>query len=404
MRIIYVATSFPEPSRGDTIYTDLAEALRESGHFVTVIVAEQRRNLRKTKLVDERNLKVLRVSVGDFYDVGLVKKGISTLLMPFQLRHAISCFLPDERFDLVLSESPPITNQSLVRWLKKRYDARSFLMLKDIFPQNAVDIGIIKRNSIIYRFFKGQEQGLYKSVDVIGCMSKANMEYLAKHNPNTDKNKIIYFPNTKRVVPTNHLDTDEIRRKYQLPVDKRIFLLGGNMGKPQYVELMCNALKELKDEESVYFLFIGRGTERYKITSTITEHNIRNARIMDHLPRKDFDEIVKSIDVGLITLDPRFTIPNYPSRILSYMEASIPVLAATDNMTDLKALIDDSNCGYWVWSGDVNGFISKIKEVTKDKDLIVKGQMGFKYLKEHFDVALSVKILEKYAQGGEIHV
>ncbi len=80
---------------------------------------------------------------------------------------------------------------------------------------------------------------------------------------------------------------------------------------------------------------------------------------MDNLPRNEYEQILKECNVGLIILDPRYSIPNYPSRILSYMEYKKPILAATDRITDIKELILEACCGEWVWSGDTEEFIKR---------------------------------------------
>ena len=118
---------------------------------------------------------------------------------------------------------------------------------------------------------------------------------------------------------------------------------------------------------------------------------------MDNLPRDEYEEMVKQCDVGLVLLDNRFTIPNYPSRILSYMEFSMPVLAATDTNTDFKDLINESGCGLWCCSDNVNEFCKNAILLSKDVKLRKKmGIKGREYLEENFDVSKSIELIEKY--------
>jgi glycosyltransferase involved in cell wall biosynthesis len=396
MRVLYIATSFPEPNKGATIYTDLAEALHEAGHEITVAVSEQARNLSQTQMKKERGFDVLRVVTGNYYDVGLIEKGITTLRIPTLMKKGISQYLSDRRFDFILYEAPPVTNASLVSWAKKKFQCSSYLMLKDIFPQNAADIGIMKKSSPVFKFFKHKEKKLYESADIIGCMSKANKEYIVNHNPWLNENKIELFPNTKKITDGTDLVKQEMRHNYSIPEDACVFLFGGNMGKPQYVDLLCKAIIDCKDDNNVFFLFVGRGTERYKLEETIKNEEIKNAIVIENLPRDQYEQITKESDVGLIILDPRFTIPNYPSRILSYMEYSKPVIAATDRSTDLKELVESSNCGEWVWSGDKDGFVEVIRRFSKSSSLKDMGSNGRKYLENNFSLKSSVDILEKH--------
>lgn len=396
MRVLYIATSFPEPNKGATIYTDLAEALHEAGHDITVAVSEQARNLSQTQMKKERGFDVLRVVTGNYYDVSLIEKGITTLRIPTLMKKGISQYLSDRKFDFILYEAPPVTNASLVSWAKKQFSCPSYLMLKDIFPQNAVDIGIMKKKSPIFKFFKHKERKLYESADIIGCMSEANKQYIIHHNPCLIESKIELFPNTKKITDDIEPVELEMRQKYSIPEDACVFLFGGNMGKPQYVDLLCRAIIDCKNDKGIYFLFVGRGTERYKLENTINSESITNAKVIENLPRDQYEQITKESDVGLIILDPRFTIPNYPSRILSYMEYAKPVIAATDKSTDLKDLIDKSKCGEWVWSGDKDKFVETIRSMSKSPSLKQIGSNGRTYLEGEFSLKRSVDILEKH--------
>lgn len=396
MKILYIATSFPTPEKGATIYTDLAQAIYLAGHELTVVVSEEKSNSNLTQIVKERGFDVLRISTGKYYDVSMIKKGITTLRIPTIMKNGISKFLSQREYDFILYESPPVTNADLVIWAKRMFNCPSYLMLKDIFPQNAIDLDIIKKGSLVHRYFQSKEKLLYKSADTIGCMSEANQQYLLKHNPSINRGKTEIFPNTKMIKKEFVLDQFPVRLKYGIPSEACVFLFGGNMGKPQYIELLCSAIVECKDEQNIFFVFVGRGTERYRIEDTITSEKISSALILQNLPRDEYEELTKECDVGLLILDPRFSIPNYPSRILTYMEFSKPVLAATDKVTDINELILNSGCGEWVWSGDKEAFVRAIRSMSTNPTLDVMGKKGRDYLERNLSVNRSIEILEKH--------
>ncbi|MGV8155101.1 MAG: glycosyltransferase family 4 protein [Alkaliphilus sp.] len=406
MRVLYIATSFPEPDKGETIYTDLAEALHEKGHEIVVVVPEHTKNKNFTVMKNERGFDVLRIVTGNYYDVGYIEKGITTVKMPFLMWRGIKKYLLDREFDFILFEAPPVTNASLVTWAKKEFNCPAYLMLKDIFPQNAVDLGIMKKNGLLFKYFTTKKKKLYKTANYIGCMSSANMQYVTKYNPWLETGKIEIFPNTKKLTKKIKTDIFPMRKRYGISKESCIFLFGGNMGRPQYIDLLCLAIKEFKENKSIFFLFIGRGTDRYKLENTIKENNIENALVIENLPRSEYEQMLKECDVGLIILDPRFTIPNYPSRILSYMEYAKPVLVATDRVTDIKEMVEDSQCGEWVWSGDCNTFVAKIEGMATSMNLATKGKNGRKYIENNFTVNYSVELLEGHFanEKRELHV
>ncbi|MBV1709386.1 MAG: glycosyltransferase family 4 protein [Erysipelothrix sp.] len=323
------------------------------------------------------------------------------MLMPMLMRRGIKKYLGHFNFDLILFEAPPVTNSSLIKWAKRHFDCKSYLMLKDIFPQNAVDLGIIKTNSFLYRYFLLKERLLFENTDYIGCMSYANKQYILRNSDYLDPDKVEIFPNTKKITRDYNCVSFPMREMLEIPSTSCVFLFGGDMGRPQYVELLCSAIKHFKDNCNVFFLFVGRGTEKHRIAKTIENYKVDNAIILDDLPREKYEQINKECDVGLIVLDPRFTIPNYPSRILSYMEYAKPVLAATDNVTDIRNLIEEVDCGYWVWSGDEQGFLLAIEDILVDKELVQKGIKGRKYIEEKLKVEHCVQILESHFESNK---
>ena len=177
MKILYISTVFPRPECSSTIYTDLAEALAEKGHDVVVVAAEEKKKYQSGGIQEERGCKVLRARIGNMYDVGLIEKGISVISLAFYMKKTIKKELSKETFDLILFEAPPATLVGVVSYAKKMFKAPAYLMMKDIFPQNAIDIGLIKRG-IIYYYFRLKEKQLYKQADMIGCMSEGNRQYI----------------------------------------------------------------------------------------------------------------------------------------------------------------------------------------------------------------------------------
>ena len=295
-------------------------------------------------------------------------------------------------------ETPPITIASVVEWAMKKYDCPSYLMLKDIFPQNGVDIRLFKKNWIIFNYFRKKERDLYAIASRIGCMSAGNKRYLLNNN-NIAEDKVEIFPNTKKISIHKFKNgkDDILRKKYNIPHNVIIFLFGGNMGKPQALDFLVEAIIRLKDEKEIFFLLIGRGSEKARIRGLLEEKKQSNYLMLENLPREEYEKFATEADVGLILLDYHFTIPNYPSKILSYMELSIPVLAATDRVSDLPELIEEAGCGLVCFSNDSEKFIKNIKLLSLNEELRkTMGKRGRIYMEENLDVIKSANILESH--------
>lgn len=396
MKILYLTILFPNNGHRN-LYTDLVDKLIYKGHEITVVVAEESKNIKKTQLKYENNAEVLRVKVGNQYGVGLIEKGYTTLKINPFLKAAIDKYLDSREYDLILYSTPPVTLSSLVKYCRKKFNARTYLMLKDIFPQNAVDLEIFSKKSIFYYYFKMKENNLYKLSDKIGCMSTANMKYIIE-NSNVSNEKVEIFENTTRIQNPILINKDEIRKQNQLPIDKVIFVFGGNLGKPQAIDFLLKGVENLSQYSKAYFLIIGDGVEKNKIMNYIQKEKPGNLMYLPKVEKSKYEKILKSCDVGLINLSYNFTIPNFPSRILNYMHEEIPILASTDVVTDIRELVEtDAKCGLWGASNDIDAFINNVKKLSENVNLRIKyGKNGRIFLQEKFNVEISVEKLEKY--------
>ena len=397
MNVLFISiSSLPHVSEHG-ISLDLIHEFRRQGHNMYIICALEKRDNQETYIAEEDGCKILRVKIGNNKRANIIEKGLTTVLLPKKYIAAIKKYYSDVKFDLVLYPTPPVTQVETVEYIKKRDGAKSYLLLKDIFPQNAVDIGMMSKSGIkgfLYRHFRRTEKRLYKVSDYIGCMSQANVDYVIKHNPEVDPNKIEVCPNSIEVIDksVDEKSRVEIRRKYGIPLDKKIFVYGGNLGKPQDIPFIIECMKASSSIEEAFFVIVGDGSEYGKLEEYVKSANQSNLRLMQRLPKEDYDTLVGACDVGLIFLDHRFTIPNFPSRLLGYMQAKIPVLAVTDPNTDIGKVIVDGGFGWWCESNDSNKFATIVEEI-----LMTIGSYSFideyLFLKSNYSVSSVYKTI-----------
>lgn len=375
------------------IYADLMREFRDEGHHVYIVTAAERRLGQETSLVDSHGVKILNVKTLNVQKTNIVEKGIGTLLIESQFKAAIKKYLGDVKFDLITYSTPPITFTNVVKYLKhENPQAISYLQLKDIFPQNAVDIGMMSKTGLkglLYKFFRKKEKALYKVSDYIGCMSPANVEFVLKHNPEIDASSVEVAPNSVELRDVRLEDEQEkaeryyIRKKYELPTDKPIFIYGGNLGKPQGIDYLVKCLEANKKRTDCYFVVVGTGTEYPRLEEWYHQNNNMNVKVMQGLPKADYDLLVKHCDVGMIFLDHRFTIPNYPSRLLSYLEYKMPVVCATDVNTDIGKIAEENGYGYWCESVNPEDFTSLVDKMLAS-DRKAMGEKGYEFLKNNY--------------------
>ena len=386
MKIIFLTIGKIRNIEDHGIYSDLLRYFRDKGHDVCIVCQNERREGEKTHLETVGNMRILYVRTGNITKTNIIEKGISTLLIGQEYRNAINKYFGDESFDIILYST--ITLASVVRYMKRRDNAFTYLMLKDIFPQNAVDLGMMKKSGLgglLYRYFRRKESQLYSCSDKIGCMSPANARFVLKHNKDISKDKIEICPNTVDEIPLEAMDKDSLRERYDLPKAKIIFTYGGNFGKPQGVEFILQVLDKARRLDTVHFVMCGSGTEFHKIKEYKTSAKAENLTVIEGLPNNEYRSLLRASDVALIFLDYRFTIPNFPSRLLDYMNLGMPVLAATDINTDLGKLIMEQDFGWWCESNDVDKYMDLVRTVIEEALVYAeKGMNGKRYMSEHF--------------------
>lgn len=435
------------------IYTDLLTELQQMGHEIYAVSPFERRKGGKERVIRENDhVSILKVMIGNTQKTNLIEKGISTVTIEPLLIRAIERYFGNVSFDLILYATPPITFERVIRHVKKKNgNAVSYLMLKDIFPQNAVDLGMFSKDSPMYLYFRRKEKRLYEVSDYIGCMSPENCRYLLRHNPEICKERVEVCPNSIKLddgkadkngitkadvekadrnginkadngkadkngntklgvekadkhsgtpadtgldvkMLVSRAERESLRKRlreaYGLPTDRAVFLYGGNLGKPQDIPFLIRCLKENKGKSDRFFLICGSGTEYERLHSyyeSIKADEDCNIKLLKELPKEEYEQLPKICDAGLIFLDHRFTIPNFPSRILSYMEAGIPVLAATDRHTDMKNVILKGQFGDWCESVSASDFTQMLDRFIADPDRRkICGENARKFLERHF--------------------
>lgn len=395
MNILFLSLSRFDDVNDKGIYSDLMREFVRRGNDVYIASPTERRFGKSTYLSASSHCQILKIKTLNIQKTNIVEKGIGTLLLETQFDKAIRKYWGETRFDLVLYSTPPITFNRVIERMKKRCGSKSYLLLKDIFPQNAVDLGMFSERSVFCRFFRKKEQKLYRLSDYIGCMSPANVEYVLAHNAEIDPQKVHVNPNSIEVSSPTIVDKKKVRRKYGLPEDKPIFIYGGNLGKPQGIDFLLQILNHYRDDVRMFFLIVGSGTEYPKVEKWFSEHVPTNARLYSFLPKTEYDQLVSSCDVGMIFLDKRFTIPNYPSRLLSYLENRMPVIIASDRNTDIGSIAEQNGFGLWSESGDLAMYDKNLQILLSQDTITDKGEAGYRFLLENYTVDKSCSMIIK---------
>jgi len=341
MRLLLVADTYP-PSRisGAVQMRDLAEELSRQGHDVLVLVPGQ--DIPGGWCLEvATGPTILRVAAPKTKDVGLVRRTLAEAVLPFALLFGLwrSSMMAPPR-DGIVWYSPTIFLGPLVTVLRWRWRCPSYLVLRDLFPDWAVDAGVLRRG-LIYRAFKAVERFQYRQADVIGVQTPSNVDIVLRDAPKASVVEVLHnwlSRSPARTAKVTHSALSAFERR-------KIFVYAGNMGVAQGLDGFVELADLLNWREDLAFLLIGRGTEQERLNKKVADKGLKNIRVEDQVPQTELSVLLDNCYAGIIALHPAHTTHNIPGKLLTYLHAGLPILARINPGNDLHSLIIEERIG-----------------------------------------------------------
>lgn len=377
---------------GAKMFHELAVELIHQGHQVTVITPQftSHETLYKSS-IDGVNVWYFRS--GPIKDTHMYKRALNETLLSFRAWTAIKRECAHVKFDGVVYYSPSIFWGWLVSKIKKQFNCPSYLVLRDFFPQWAIDYGIIKEKSLVGRYFRFFEELSYRQADKIGVMSDANLVNFSRIYGQRFSIEVLY--NWADLQP--HIFSEgkvSIRKELSLQ-NKIIFFYGGNIGKAQDMSNLMRLAKSMQGYPHAHFLFVGQGDEVEIVKHLAIKWNLSNFNYLPSVSQEEFKDILASIDVGLFSLSAQHKTHNFPGKLLGYMAQSIPILGSVNEGNDLMQVINNNEAGLISINGDDKKLMEDAINLYKNAGLRVKmGEKASSLLADKFSVQhASKKIL-----------
>lgn len=404
MKILLVTDSYPPEIRSAShLMLELAQELHLRGHEVTVITTWPEYNLDQSEtkrefneLETEEGITVIRIKTLPHHNVNYIVRGLAQLLMPLQFLRK----LRQHRIkpDAVVVYSPPLPLAFVGSWLKRK-GVRNLLNVQDLFPQNAIDLGILK-STVQIKFFQALERYAYKTADVVTVHSEGNRQMLLAQQPDiAPRLKILH-----NWVDIDHHQTDSAVGKDGLAVDfrqkwnikqKHIAVFAGVLGPSQYLNLILDVANQMRHETDLLFLIVGDGKEKESLKQRASALGLTNVQFEGFISRDVYPDLLNMCSIGLVCLSPQNKTPVVPGKILGHMAAGLPILAFLHTASDGHALIRDAQCGVSADSADTQACLDAIKSLMlRRSEFNALGQAGKRYATEHFSKEVCVSQME----------
>lgn len=404
MKILIVTVTYPPEIRAISLMMqELAHELLIRGHDVIVVTSWPSMNLspgtntkQLKRFMREGKVSVIRVRLLPGYSFSYVIRGISQLIMPHLYMKAIKRYIK-EKIDSVVVYSPPLSLTLVGRRLKQQNNTRFLLNIQDIFPQNAIDLGIL-RNKILIRFFKQMEEKAYMAADYMTGHTLSSTRFLIEHK-DVPEEKISTIPNwidVDRYVRAKPVG--KYRKQYGLE-RALVFIFSGVIGPSQGVDFILDIAKQLIDLPNVRFLFVGEGSEKKRLMKRAQKENISNVLFRPYIAVEEYPVLVKEMDAGLICLSMQNKTPVIPGKLLGFMAASLPIIAFVHKESDIHSLINEAKSGYSAFSDDTFRAAKLIRTMVNNKEALTRmGVNGYNYVKQYFSKTACINKIERLLQ------
>jgi O26-antigen biosynthesis N-acetyl-L-fucosamine transferase len=369
------------------MFHGLAHELMKRGHDVVVITpgpATQHKKL-LIERVDGVVVWRFRAGVRRGSGVGKLQRAINESLLSFLAWRAIKQEVTKAPFDLCINYSPTIFFGSLAAKLRKKYDTTIYLVLRDMFPQWAIDAGMIKDGSLIVKYFRYFEHLNYKAAHKIGVMSVANLECFRSINPQYENVEVLH--NWASLSPSIFDSYSiNIRKNYSLE-DKVIFFYGGNIGHAQDMENLVRLASGLRKHPRAHVLFVGQGDEFALVNTLRKELTLKNVTLLPSVSQDEYKKLLTQVDVGLFSLAKTHTAHNFPGKLLGYMVQSLPILGSVNLGNDLIDYVNQSGAGFAYVNGEDEALLDSAIKLLESVELRkTMGEHSLQLLTQHFSV------------------
>ena len=398
MKLVLIADTFP-PFRtsGAVQLRDLTRAIVQEGHDLTVMLPEP-------ELTDRWQVSnfdgacVLRLKAPRMKDTGYVQRTLGEFMMPYAMRKNLAKSpLSKETWDGVIWYSPSIFHAPLVRSIKRRSGCKGYLIIRDIFPEWAVDLGLMGRG-LPYRFFSQFAKAQYDAADIIGVQAKGNLGYFdawqrAKRGRTLEVLKNWLGAPSKVRCPIRLQETPLAGRK--------IFVYAGNMGLAQGMDILLQLAQRFQQtRQDIGFLFVGRGSHAARLRTIVSEHGLDNVMFHGEIDPDEIPDLFAQCHAGIVALDPRHKSHNIPGKFLTYMQNGLPALAVINKGNDLTDLIHHERVGAACEGHDLDDLYARclhlIEQIEADPSL---PDRCVRLFKDQFAVAQAVRQIVAHFQS-----
>lgn len=394
MKILLLHQYFLEDDDpGGSRWNEITKTWTDQGHEVSVIGGMMHYN-GNTKRDEYRgkffvkktqgNVEVYRSHVSESYNSGFLGRLWGYFSFMFS-SFWNGVFKVKGNFDVVIVTSPPLFVGISGYLLSKVKNIPMVFEIRDLWPESAIDTGVLTNGSLI-KLAYAVERFIYKKSKLINVLTPAFYNSL-RDKKGIPEEKLIMIPNAADFSLSEEILNNFDREKFRQDNDlkgKFVITYVGAHGVANHLEQILDAGKLLEDT-NVLFLLIGQGMEKPRLIEKAKQMGVTNVRFHDPVPKKEVFKFIIASDMGASVLKKVDTFKTvYSNKTFDYFSCKKPILMAIDGVS--RELVEDAKAGSYVEPENAQEYNRIIREYLADSErLKIEGENGYKYAKANFD-------------------
>lgn len=369
--LLFTDHFYPDLSSGGKLLTDLASGLVEMGNDVQVITcfASYNTNIKGFKKEEFLGVKISRIYENNFSRYNLSGRLLDEIL--FCIILSIKSILIKEKIDVILTlSSPPFLPffTMIISWLKK---VPYVYIVMDVFPDIAVNLGLIKKNQIITKVWHLISQIALRKSDRIIVLGRCMRKKVKSKIPD-QKVPINIIPNwsnskkNKPIAKENNpffLDNPELKNKF-------IIQYSGNLGRFQDFETIINVAQKIKTNTLIHFLIIGEGFQKKWLSEEIKKRSLNNVTLLPFQPEDRLIYSLNACDIALISLKKGTEGLCVPSKFYPILAVGKPIIAIMAEWAEVALVVKGHNLGAVLAQGDTINLVKIITDLSTKPEYI----------------------------------
>lgn len=409
MRALIVSCVFPpEPVTSASTSADLAAGLVQAGHDVSVIAPFPSRPSGRRLSTANRSFRDVETTAEGYRVIRTISSTSPNRTVLQQLLENISFGVNStlnsvfEKADVVYANTWPLFAADMLSRTCRARRIPLLTSIQDIHPEAAVTAGKLSAGGLPSRLLKWVDRGVARRSSGLVVIAEHFAEFYESER-GISRDRIHVVPNwmdESLIAPGDRLGP--FREAHGIAPEQFVVMYAGNVGSVAGVDLLIDAAAKSRDDHRIRFVIAGDGSERERLQARVAAMGLSN--ILFHCPwhRDEFSSVHAAADLFVLPTRRSAAMTSVPSKLIAYMLAGRPIIAAVDPRSPTAGVVHDAQAGACIEPECSQQLLAHIHLALERPDLAhARGLAARQYAMQHFSrkvcVPKLVSILEELA-------